>query len=55
MIKKSYTVQRYAGSLTTPTCNEAVVWTVFSDPIKITKSTMEFMNSFTKVNCQKNL
>jgi len=39
---------RYAGSLTTPTCNEAVVWTVFREPIKITKSTMEFMNSFTK-------
>ncbi|CBY20007.1 unnamed protein product [Oikopleura dioica] len=39
---------RYAGSLTTPTCNEAVVWTVFSEPIKITKSTMEYMNSFTK-------
>lgn len=29
---------RYMGSLTTPNCNEAVVWTVFHEPININKS-----------------
>uniref|UniRef100_A0A4W5PA33 Carbonic anhydrase n=1 Tax=Hucho hucho TaxID=62062 RepID=A0A4W5PA33_9TELE len=33
---------RYQGSLTTPTCDEAVVWTVFQDPIKLRRDLVMF-------------
>ncbi|XP_068679271.1 uncharacterized protein [Montipora foliosa] len=36
---------RYQGSLTTPTCNEAVTWTVFKDPVKISQRQMDLLRS----------
>uniref|UniRef100_A0A3P9QJB8 Carbonic anhydrase n=1 Tax=Poecilia reticulata TaxID=8081 RepID=A0A3P9QJB8_POERE len=36
---------RYLGSLTTPVCNEAVVWTVFKEPIKVSKNLIDLFSS----------
>lgn len=36
---------RYLGSLTTPNCNEAVVWTVFKDSIKISSDLIDLFSS----------
>lgn len=34
---------RYNGSLTTPTCNESVVWTVFTEPLGISTTQVSFL------------
>ncbi|XP_077482268.1 carbonic anhydrase 4-like [Stigmatopora argus] len=36
---------RYLGSLTTPSCNEAVVWTVFKDPIEVSADLIDMFST----------
>eukprot|EP00066_Takifugu_rubripes_P029119 XP_011618385.1 PREDICTED: carbonic anhydrase 4-like [Takifugu rubripes] len=45
---------RYLGSLTTPTCNEAVVWTVFKDSIKVSKDLIDLFSTSVYFNTSKN-
>ncbi|XP_039472546.1 carbonic anhydrase 12-like [Oreochromis aureus] len=40
---------RYLGSLTTPNCNEAVVWTVFKEPIKVSKDLIDLFSTTVRV------
>ncbi|KAI4884519.1 hypothetical protein NFI96_020488 [Prochilodus magdalenae] len=41
---------RYLGSLTTPNCNEAVVWTVFKDPIKVSQDLINLFSRTVRIN-----
>ncbi|XP_030630915.1 carbonic anhydrase 4-like [Chanos chanos] len=45
---------RYLGSLTTPNCNEAVVWTVFKDPIKVSHDLIDLFSTTVYVNTSSN-
>uniref|UniRef100_H3A5Q0 Carbonic anhydrase n=1 Tax=Latimeria chalumnae TaxID=7897 RepID=H3A5Q0_LATCH len=45
-VQKLSRYYRYRGSLTTPDCKEAVIWTVFEEPIQISQSQYnEFVNT----------
>jgi len=48
------TFYRYNGSLTTPTCNEVVTWTMFKEPIRISKSQGKLFQSYFKATFTKN-
>ncbi|CAL4121440.1 unnamed protein product [Meganyctiphanes norvegica] len=41
---------RYSGSLTTPTCNEAVIWTVFTTPVHISEEQLEMFRRLRTLN-----
>lgn len=45
-LEKLSNYYRYSGSLTTPTCDEAILWTVFQESFSISQQQVEKTNDF---------
>ncbi len=54
LLPRKKTFYRYAGSLTTPGCQEVVTWTVFSNVVEISESqvtnTLDGAKNITHIN-----
>ena len=42
--KKRDIFYRYSGSLTTPTCDQSVTWTVFKQPISLSEEQVRYFH-----------
>ncbi|XP_016145509.1 carbonic anhydrase 4-like [Sinocyclocheilus grahami] len=45
---------RYLGSLTTPNCDEGVIWTIFKDPIKVSRDLIDLFTTTVYINKTSN-
>ncbi|KAF4111738.1 hypothetical protein G5714_008769 [Onychostoma macrolepis] len=41
---------RYLGSLTTPNCDEGVIWTIFKDPVKVSQDLIDLFSTTVYIN-----
>ncbi|XP_031417316.1 carbonic anhydrase 9-like [Clupea harengus] len=46
---------RYLGSLTTPNCDEAVIWTVFRDSIKVSQNVIDLFSTTVRIGNRSSL
>jgi len=52
--KNFHSYYRYDGSLTTPTCNEVVTWTVFAETVKISHKQIDEISAWGRGNLNGN-
>uniref|UniRef100_A0A914WFY8 Carbonic anhydrase n=1 Tax=Plectus sambesii TaxID=2011161 RepID=A0A914WFY8_9BILA len=50
--KNTKSFWRYHGSLTTPPCSECVTWTIFTEPVNITKEQLAKLRQIKDVECE---